>query len=306
MTLRSSGVDGVDMIVLPSVRDLGDGFSVRRALPSAHRRMVGPFIFFDHLGPATLTTGQGFDVRPHPHIGLAAVTYLIDGEVVHRDSVGAVETIRPGEVNWMTAGTGIVHSERTPPDRRAAGGDLYGIQAWVALPVRDEEVAPSFAHHGAAEIPSAEAGGVRINLIAGRSDGLVSPVRTLSELVYADVILTNGGSYRVASDFEERALYVPGGELLVVGQTGSFGAGELMVLKPGAEIVVSAAGYHSARFMLMGGDPFPERRHIHWNFVSSSLDRIEQARQDWRERRFPGVPGESEFIPLPGDEHRAA
>ena len=301
MTLIANDVDGVEMVILPSVRELGDGFAVRRALPSHHRRMVGPFIFFDNMGPATISAGHGFDVRPHPHIGLATVTYLIDGEIVHRDNTGVVETIRPGEVNWMTAGSGIVHSERTPPTQRAQGGDLYGIQAWVALPAQKEEAAPGFSHHGVGEIPRIEADGVCLTLIAGETDGLRSPVETMSDMVYADVILTNGGSYRIRSDFAERAIYVLSGDLNVAGQTGSFGADELVVLKPGAELVVSAAPYHSARFMLMGGEPFPERRQIYWNFVSSSPDRIEQAKQDWRERRFPGVPGEIDFIPLPDD-----
>ena len=301
MTLRTNGVEGVGMIILPPVRDLGDGFSVRRALPSAHKRMIGPFIFFDHLGPAILSAGQAFDVRPHPHIGLATVTYLIDGEIVHRDNTGVVETIRPGDVNWMTAGSGIVHSERTSPKQRAEGGDLYGVQAWVALPIDAEETDPLFAHHSAADIPSSEAEGVCLTLIAGATDGLKSPVKTFSDMVYADIILTDGGTYRIAPGFEERAIYVLAGELEVAGQTGTFREGELVVLKPGAEIVVSARRNHAARLMLMGGDPFPESRHIYWNFVSSSVDRIEQAKRDWREGRFAEVPGETEFIPLPDD-----
>lgn len=304
MTLRINDVNGVEMIILPPVRDLGDGFRVRRALPSAHRRMIGPFIFFDHMGPATFGVGHGFDVRPHPHIGLSTVTYLIDGEITHRDNIGVVETIRPGDVNWMTAGSGIVHSERTPPEARAEGGDLFGIQAWVALPTQDEEVAPSFAHHAAAEIPSTEADGVCLTLIAGASDGLTSPVKTHSDMVYADIILTNGGTYRIKPTFEDRAIYVLSGDLEVANQTGSFGQGELVILKPGAEVVISAKKNHSARLMLMGGEPFPESRHIYWNFVSSSGERIEQAKQDWRDRRFPGVPGEHEFIPLPDDASR--
>jgi redox-sensitive bicupin YhaK (pirin superfamily) len=304
MTLRTNDVDGVEMIILPPVRDLGDGFRVWRALPSAHRRMVGPFIFFDHMGPATFGAGQGFDVRPHPHIGLSTVTYLIDGEVTHRDNIGVVQTIRPGDVNWMTAGSGIVHSERTPPQERAEGGDLFGIQAWVALPTQEEEVAPSFAHHASAEIPTTEAEGVCLTVIAGETDGLKSPVKTHSDMVYADVILTNGGTYHIRPTFEDRAIYVLSGDLEVAGQTGSFGQGELVILKPGAEVVVSARRNHSARLMLMGGEPFPEQRHIYWNFVSSSADRIEQAKRDWRERRFPGVPGEHEFIPLPDDMPR--
>ena len=299
MTVEPRTVDGVVSVILPAVRDLGDGFSVRRALPSPHQRMIGPFIFFDHMGPASFKMGHGFDVRPHPHIGLATVTYLIDGEVVHRDNTGVVETIRPGDVNWMTAGSGIVHSERTSPRQRAEGGDLYGIQAWVALPARHEETAPSFAHHAAGDIPTVEADGVCMTVIAGNANGLRSPVETLSDMVYAEIILINGGSYQIRPDFEERAIYILAGDLLVAGQAGGFAARELVVLKPGAEIVISTGRNQSARLMLMGGDPFPERRHIYWNFVSSSLERIEQAKGDWRDRRFPGVPGDDDFIPLP-------
>lgn len=305
MTLRTNDLDGVEMIVLPPLRDLGDGFFVRRALPSAHRRMIGPFIFFDHMGPAAFDAGHGFDVRPHPHIGLSTVTYLIDGEITHRDNTGIVESVRPGDVNWMTAGSGIVHSERTPPKERATGGALFGIQAWVALPTQHEEIAPSFVHHPVSEIPTVEANGVCLTLIAGATDGLTSPVKTHSDMVYADIILTNGGTYRVKPNFEDRAIYVLSGELEVANQTGILGPGELVILKPGAEVVISAKRNRSARLMLIGGEPFPEQRHIYWNFVSSSAERIEQAKEDWRERRFPGVPGEDEFIPLPDEAYRS-
>ena len=298
MTIPSSDIDGVQAIVLPSVRDV-DGFTVRRALPSAHRRMVGPFIFFDLLGPAVLAAGDGFDVRPHPHIGLATVTYQMTGEVIHRDNLGAVQAIRPGEVNWMTAGSGIVHSERTPASVRRDGGSLYGIQAWVALPKALEETAPAFFHHAAEEIPAFDAEGVSLSLLAGTSDGLTSPVATLSDMVYADVSLAAKARYRVPADHVERAIYVLAGSVEVVGQTGSFEAHELVIFRPGREIVLRARS--EARFMLIGGEPFPEARHVYWNFVSSSMDRIEQAKADWRERRFPSVPGEHEFIPLPED-----
>jgi redox-sensitive bicupin YhaK (pirin superfamily) len=299
VTIRSSDVDGVDLVILPPVRDLGDGFTVRRALPSAHRRMVGPFIFFDQMGPATFASGEGLDVRPHPHIGLATVSYLIEGEMLHRDSVGSVQAIRPGEVNWMTAGSGIVHSERTGPEVRASGGPLFGLQTWVALPAAQEETAPSFAHHKAHEIPFIDDAGTRLTLIAGRSDGLVSPVKTFSDMLYADIQLGAGARYQLKAEHVERAIYVVSGEVEVIGQVGGFTTGELIIFKPGAEIVLTAKG--AARLMLFGGEPFPEARLIYWNFVSSRADRIEQAKDDWRAQRFDRVPDEDEFIPLPAD-----
>jgi redox-sensitive bicupin YhaK (pirin superfamily) len=299
MSIRSSDVEGVEQVILPPVRDLGDGFSVRRALPSAHRRMVGPFIFFDQMGPAAFRGGEGLDVRPHPHIGLATVTYLLEGEILHRDSVGSVQPIRPGEVNWMTASSGIVHSERTGPDVRAADSALFGLQTWLALPVAMEEAAPDFAHYKAQEIPVIEAEGTRLTLIAGTSDGLISPVKTFSDLVYADIELAPGARYQLKAEHVERAIYVVGGAIEVIGQTEGFATGELVVFKPGAEIVVHAP--QGARLMLIGGEPFPEKRHIFWNFVSSREERIEQAKADWRADRFAHVPGEDEFIPLPED-----
>ncbi|MDO7836806.1 pirin family protein [Sphingobium sp. HBC34] len=297
MSIRSSDIDAVDMVILPPVRDLGDGFSVRRALPSAHRRMVGPFIFFDQMGEAVFNSGEGLDVRPHPHIGLATVTYLLEGEILHRDSVGSVQSIRPGEVNWMTAGSGIVHSERTSDENRAKGGKLFGLQTWVALPTRHEETDPGFSHHKADEIPAIEDAGTRLTLIAGRSDGLVSPVKTYSDMVYADIALLDGARYQLKAEHVERAIYVVAGTVEVIGQSGGFATGELVVFKPGAEIVLRAKG--GARLMLLGGEPLPEKRNIYWNFVSSSADRIEQAKADWQAQRFARVPDESEFIPLP-------
>jgi len=301
MTLRPSIIDGVDMIVLPPVRDLGDGFTVRRALPSAHRRMVGPFIFFDQMGPAAFGPGEGLDVRPHPHIGLATVTYLLDGEMLHRDSLGSVQTIRPGEVNWMTAGSGIVHSERTGPEVRANGGSLFGLQTWIALPTTHEETDPTFTHHKAGEIPSTEADGTALTLVIGELDGLVSPVKTFADMVYADIRLVDGARYQLRAGHVERAIYVVSGEVEVIGQTGGFATGELVVLKPGAEIILRSKG--DSRLMLVGGEPLPEKRNIYWNFVSSSLDRIEQAKRDWREQRFARVPDETEFIPLPAEQN---
>jgi redox-sensitive bicupin YhaK (pirin superfamily) len=299
MSVRSSDAEGVELVILPPTRDLGDGFTVRRALPSAHRRMVGPFIFFDQMGPAAFRGGQGLDVRPHPHIGLATVTYLLEGEIMHRDSVGSVQPIRPGEVNWMTAGSGIVHSERTGPELRAASSSLFGLQTWIALPAAHEEAAPDFSHYKADQIPTTEDAGTRLTVIAGATDGLVSPVKTFSDLIYADVVLAHGARYRPAVEHIERALYVISGEMEVVGQTGRFQAGELVVLKPGAEVVVQANG--ATRLMLAGGEPFPEARHIYWNFVSSREDRIEQAKRDWKADQFAHVPDEIDFIPLPPD-----
>jgi redox-sensitive bicupin YhaK (pirin superfamily) len=310
MTIRTSDVDGTEMVILPPVRDLGDGFKVRRALPSAHRRMVGPFIFLDQMGPTAFDAGTGLDVRPHPHIGLATVTYLIEGEILHRDSVGSVQAIKPGEVNWMTAGSGIVHSERTGPELRATGTSLFGLQTWVALPKAHEETDPAFSHHKAHEIPFTEAEGVRLTLIAGTSDGLTSPVKTFSDikrkteipldLVYADISMASGSRYRVKAEHIERAIYVVSGTIGVEGQTGGFNANELVIFKPDAEIVLRADG-GPARLMLVGGEPYPEPRTIFWNFVSSDPERIEQAKRDWREQRFAKVPDESEFIPLPDD-----
>ncbi|MCW2348995.1 pirin family protein [Sphingobium sp. B12D2B] len=297
MTLRQTGIDSVDMIILPPVRDLGDGFQVRRALPSAHRRMVGPFVFFDQFGPTTFSAGEGLDVRPHPHIGLATVTYVLEGEILHRDSLGKVQPVRPGAVNWMTAGRGIVHSERSADDTRAAGGPLFGLQTWVALPQAKEEVDPAFFHHPADTIPETEAEGVRIRVVAGSSDGLTSPVQAFSDMLYADVTLQDGARYRLGTDHIERAVYVISGGLAVEGQSGGFNAGELVIFKPDSEIVLRANG--PTRIMLVGGEPLDGPRHIYWNFVSSSRDRIEQAKDDWRQGRFDTVPGEREFIPLP-------
>ncbi|MHA6769425.1 pirin family protein [Sphingobium ummariense] len=297
MSVRSSDIEGVDLVILPAVRDLGEGFQVRRALPVAQRRMVGPFIFFDQMGEAVFRSGEGLDVRPHPHIGLATVTYLLEGEILHRDSVGSVQAIRPGEVNWMTAGSGIVHSERTSPEVRATGGTLFGLQTWVALPTQAEEIDPSFAHHKAQDIPKAEDSGVSISVIAGSSDGLVSPVKTFSDMVYADIAMRDGARYQLKAEHVERAIYVVAGAVEVIGQTGGFATNELVVFKPGAEIVLQAVG--DTRLMLLGGEPMPEARHIYWNFVSSSPERIEQAKADWQAQRFARVPEESEFIPLP-------
>jgi redox-sensitive bicupin YhaK (pirin superfamily) len=287
----------VDLVVVPRTRDLGDGFEVRRALPSVQRRMVGPFVFFDQMGPSRFEAGRGLDVRPHPHIGLATVTYLFDGEILHRDSVGSVQAIRPGEVNWMTAGRGIVHSERTAPERRLGASTLAGLQCWVALPRRHEETEPSFVHVGAAQLPVQEGDGASARLIAGEFFGLRSPVDTLSPMFYVDLRLAPGARIDVPAVYPEQAIYVVEGAL-DLGADGVFEAGRLLVLKPGVTLTL-AAGHEGARAMLLGGEPMDGPRYLSWNFVASSAERLEQAQDDWRAGRFPQVPGETEFIPLP-------
>lgn len=286
--------DMIDTIVVPRPRDLG-GFSVARVLPAIERRMVGPFVFLDQMGPAVFAPGTGIDVRPHPHIGLATVTYLFRGEILHRDSLGTVQAIRPGEINWMTAGRGIAHSERTPPTVRAEGGTLAGMQSWVALPKDDEETAPRFAHHGAATLPIVAGDGRHVRVLIGALYGACSPVRTFSETLYADVALASGVVLPVPAEPEERALYLVDGAVEIADET--LAPGRLLVLRPAAEVVVTARS--AARLMLLGGAKLDGPRHIWWNFVSSSQDRIEQAKADWRDGRFSPVPGDSEHIPLP-------
>ncbi len=284
----------VEIRIVPRARDIG-GFEVRRALPSGKRQMVGPFIFFDQMGPADLEPGNGIDVRPHPHIGLATVTYLFQGEMVHRDSLGNALPIRPGAVNWMNAGKGITHSERTGQEARAAGGPLWGIQSWVALPESEEEGEPAFSHHAAGDLPLIEDDGRRIRLIAGTFDGIRSPVDPGWETLYADVGLQHGARLPIPADTEERAIYTVNGAIQIAGE--SFQAGQLLILRPGDRVEVQAET--AARFMVFGGATMDSPRHIWWNFVSSSPDRIRQAAEDWRAGRFPGVPGDKEFIPLP-------
>ncbi|MBZ4420182.1 pirin family protein [Myxococcus sp. RHSTA-1-4] len=285
----------LETLIVSRTRDLGDGFEVRRALPSARRRMVGPFIFLDQMGPAVFRSGQGLDVRPHPHIGLATVTYLFEGEILHRDSLGVVQPIRPGEVNWMTAGQGIVHSERTAPETRAAGGRLFGLQAWVALPKKHEETRPTFVHHAADTMPFLEGEGVRMHLIAGALHGKRSPVQTFSDMFYADTALEAGAGLVLPAEYEERALFLSEGSVEIDGV--GFKPGELLVFRPGSEIDIRAST--AARMMLLGGEPMDGPRYIFWNFVSSSKERLEEAKADWRAGRFARVPQETEFIPLP-------
>ncbi|MGE5539527.1 MAG: pirin family protein [Gemmatimonas sp.] len=290
----------IESVIIPRTRDLGDGFEVRRALPSAERRMVGPFVFFDQMGPTVLSPGRGLDVRPHPHIGLATVTYLFDGEILHRDSLGTVQPIRPGAVNWMTAGRGIVHSERTPPDLRKTGGNLFGIQIWVALPKEHEETVPTFSHHSADQLPVIEDTGLAVRVIVGAFGNTRSPVPTMSEMFYADAALKRGGRLIVRPEHEERAVYVVAGRITIDGR--EFSPGQLLVLRTGAEIAMTAD--ERSRALVFGGEPMDGPRRLWWNFVSSSEDRIERAKNDWRAGRFGSVPGETEFIPLPEDPPR--
>ncbi|MGE5522499.1 MAG: pirin family protein [Rhodospirillaceae bacterium] len=289
----------IEIRIVPPVRDLGDGFQVRRALPSARRQMVGPFIFLDQMGPVGLDPGRGLDVRPHPHIGLATVTYLFEGEILHRDSLGNVQPIRPGEVNWMTAGSGIVHSERTPPGLRPVQKNLSGIQAWVALPRNAEEIAPAFAHVGSDALPLIDADGVHARIIAGAVHGAHADVSIPADLFYADVTLDPGARLALDAHYEERGAYVVEGTLQVEPGDESCPAGELVVFRPGARLTLAASPLAPVRFMLLGGAPVQEPRYIWWNFVSSSKERIEQAKSDWKQGRFAPVPDETEFIPLP-------
>jgi redox-sensitive bicupin YhaK (pirin superfamily) len=286
--------DLIETLIVPRARDLG-GFEVRRALPSPQRQMVGPFIFFDQMGPAEFLLGNGIDVRPHPHIGLSTVTYLFDGEIMHRDSLGTELPIRPGELNWMTAGRGIVHSERTPQALRTGSSKLFGIQSWVALSAKDEETAPDFVHYDAGEMPVLTDEGKSVRVIAGAILGASSPVKTSSPMFYADVALRAGASVPLDPDYDERAIYTVSGEIEIAGDR--FGPAQLLVFRPGDRITVRAVS--DARFMMLGGEPMDGPRIIWWNFVSSRKDRIEQAKADWKQARFDTVPGDSEFIPLP-------
>jgi redox-sensitive bicupin YhaK (pirin superfamily) len=279
--------------IVPRIRDLGDGFQVRRALPDAQRRSVGPFVFFDQMGPVTLLGGRALDVRPHPHIGLATVTYLFEGEILHRDSLGTVQAIRPGEVNWMTAGRGIVHSERTPAALRGIESRIFGLQVWVALPEAHEEDAPAFSHHE--NLPLFQENGVTIRLILGDLFGMSSPVATVTPMFYADVTLAVGKAVAIPPDPDERAVYIVEGAIEIDGET--YREGELLVFKMGAD--VRMRGAPGARLAVFGGPVLDSPRYVWWNFVSSRKERIEQAAEDWRAGRFASVPGETEFIPLP-------
>jgi hypothetical protein len=284
----------IERIIEGRRRDLGGGFVVARVLPAPFRRTVGPFIFFDHFGPVGYAPGVGFDVRPHPHINLATVTYLFEGEIMHRDSLGYAQPIHPGAVNWMTAGRGIAHSERSSEEVRRTGQQLHGIQAWVALPAEAEEVEPSFHHHPADSLPSITIDGARRTLIAGTAFHATSPVKTYSPMFYIDVEAEPGATVYLPTEHEERAVYVATGAIELGGEV--YEAGRMLILEPGVEAFWRAL--EPTRAMMLGGAPIGER-HLWWNFVSSRPERIEQAKRDWAEGRFAPVPGETDFIPLP-------
>jgi len=291
----ATAADAIETVIVPRARDLG-GFEVRRALPSAQRQMVGPFIFFDQMGPALMQPGIGVNVRPHPHIGLSTVTWLFDGSIFHRDSLGSEQPIAPGELNWMTAGRGIVHSERTIAAELANERRLFGIQSWVALPKKYEDTAPGFAHVAMEKLPLIEDRGIRARVVAGSLYGATSPVKTHSDLFYADVQMQAGSALPLPVEHEERGVYVAEGEIEVAEQV--FETGRLLVFRPGDAITIRARS--NARLMLLGGEPMDGPRYIWWNFVASSKDKIEAAKDDWKRARFAIVPGdEQEFIPLP-------
>jgi redox-sensitive bicupin YhaK (pirin superfamily) len=283
----------IELLIEPKLRDVGD-LTVRRALPDRRRQRVGPFIFFDHMGPAEFAPGTGVNVRAHPHIGLATITYLFEGEILHRDSLGSVQPIRPGAVNWMTAGRGIVHSEKVTEEVRASGQRLHGLQTWVALPDEAEEIEPCFEHYAAADIPEVTVGGAVIRVVLGSAFGVSSPVTTHGRTLYVEVLLEPGQSVAIP-DAAELAVYVVEGGVTIGRQR--VAAGALAVLEAGARGTVTADA--AARIMFAGGDAIDGKRYIWWNFVSSSRERIERAKDDWREQRFASVPGEDDFIPLP-------
>ncbi len=288
--------NSIKMVLLPRAHDVG-GFEVRRALPAREQQMVGPFIFFDQMGPGEFLAGRGLDVRPHPHIGLATVTYLFEGEILHRDSLGSRQPIVPGDVNWMTAGRGIAHSERTDPELRSHANRLYGIQSWVALPKTAEETAPAFVHHPASSLPQVEDHGLRLRLIAGEGWGIASPVAVSSPLFYADAILAPDASIPLPGEHEERAVYVVQGDIDVVGDR--FEPGRMLVFRAGDQLALRA-GPQGARVLLLGGAAMDGPRHLFWNFVSSDRERIEQAKADWAAGRFGKVTGDdAEYIPIP-------
>ncbi len=276
-------------------RDLGGGFKVRRVLPAPRRQMVGPFIFWDHFGPVDYAPGERFDVRPHPHINLATVTYLFDGEIFHRDSLGNAQATRPGAVNWMSAGRGIVHSERTSSEVQKTGQRMEGIQAWVALPKSHEESDPTFVHHPAESLPTITQDGARLTLIAGTAFDETSPVEFPWPIFYVDVIAVAGASIAIPDEHEERAVYVARGEIEVAGVI--YGEGTMLIVESGSRNWTAKS---DARVLMLGGKPIDGPRNIWWNFVSSDVERIKRAQADWKDQRYPDVPGDDEErIPLP-------
>ncbi len=288
------------MIVIPGKsHDLGDGFMISRLLPNAARRSVGPFLFFDYFGPVDFPPGKGIDVRPHPHIGLATVTYLFDGAQMHRDTLGSVQEILPGDVNWMTAGRGIAHSERTGVETRATGHRLHGIQTWVGLPAGDEEAPPHFQHFKSADLPLQDRGDVTLKMITGSAFGLTSPVKTFSPIFYADARFEAGGALTYDTEHEERGLFIIEGAIQIGDRM--FEAGTMLALDKGEEVTLYTDT--PTRVMLFGGAALDGPRHIWWNFVSSSKERIERAKQEWKDGVFGLIPGDDqEFIPLPEDK----
>ena len=300
---EAGSIDDIETLIVPRARDLG-GFEVRRALPAPKRQMVGPFIFFDQMGPAEFISDGGIDVRPHPHIGLATVTYLYQGEFQHRDSLGTNQMIYPGEVNWMVAGNGVTHSERTSPQTRAGRHSLFGIQTWVALPEVYEETPASFEHHNKDALPELRGEGKDIKLILGNAWGQRAPVKTFSEMFYADAILEAGAKLPLPDDHEDRGLYVTQGSIVIAGQ--EFEAGQMMVFRPGDPITVTA-GQSGARLMLLGGETLNGSRYVSWNFVASSKEKLDAAKEAWikgdfEHGRFRLPAGDdAEFIPYPDD-----
>jgi redox-sensitive bicupin YhaK (pirin superfamily) len=284
----------VSTLLQPRQRDLGGGFLVRRLLPAAAAGAVGPFVFLDHFGPVVRRPTDNFDVRPHPHIGLATVTYLFDGAMLHRDSLGSVQRIEPGAINWMTAGRGIVHSERAPPDLRSVAQRMHGLQLWVGLPTSAEETDPAFHHTAADRVPVRAVGGLRIRVLIGRAFGLESPVLTSSPTQYLDVEAEAGAVLDFDADGIERTVYPVDGALEIDGT--AVAAGTLAVLATGAATVRAPL---ASRFVVLGGAPLDGPRFIWWNFVSSRKERIERAKLDWQQQKMGTIPGETEFIPLP-------
>lgn len=290
-----SSLSNVEMLISAKPKDLGGGFIVRRSLPHMKRRMIGPFIFFDHMGPVDLQVGNGMDVRPHPHIGLSTLTYLFKGEIVHRDTLGFEQEIRPGAVNWMTAGSGVAHSERSSQTARQREQQIHGLQIWIALPKEAEEVKSSFHHHGEKDIPTLRYEGADIRVVAGEFEKLKSPVATYSDLVYLDLKLFRNQPLSLPHNGMDLGIYVVEGAVKV-GDT-VVQAGDMAALSKAQEIRIEPL--EDTQAMLLGGTPFAEDRFIWWNFVSSSQERIEKAKQDWREQNFGKIRGETEFIPLP-------
>ncbi|MEK7688476.1 MAG: pirin family protein, partial [Pseudomonadota bacterium] len=286
--------DPIELLIRGRAHDLGDGFAVRRVLPSVKRRMVGPFVFLDHFGPMDVPPGGGMEVRPHPHIGLATVSYLFEGGIFHRDSLGYAQAIRPGDVNWMTAGSGIAHSERTEPEMRRTGFRMHGVQTWVALPRAYEETAPAFEHVEAANLPAWHEGGAALRLIVGSYAGRIAPTTHFSPIFYVGAELTAGAALSVSAEHAERAVYVADGSVMIGDR--ALVVGDLAVLAGGVAAGL-VAGVDGAKLMLLGGAAMDGPRHIWWNFVSSSKERIEQAKADWKDGRFAKVPGDPEFIP---------